>query len=233
MNKSIQIAGYLLVSAALTFWLSWFLMPDPGTTDAAHILQIVKQARTGVLSSVITQIISSVLFVIALCRLTQHFLPQKKITFTGIVLLNIGAMGLCADAFFHLLAYYMTDSTVHVQDDVVRVMAFMQTGGVMFLIPLLLPFFIGTLLLILGLSKQRAISKRPLWIMIAGFVTAPIIGFVCLYLFDYHGNLVSLTILGGVALAQAWMGFEWAHPDQRPARANDEAAHAYTDNSVA
>lgn len=219
--------------AAFTFWLSWFLMPDPGTTDAAHILQIVKQARTGVLSSVITQIISSILFAIALCLLSQHFLPQKKITFTGIVLLNIGAMGLCADAFFHLLAYYMTDSTVHIQEDVVRVMAFMQTGGVMFLIPLLLPFFIGTLLLTIGLNKQRVISKRPLLIMIAGFVLAPIIGIVSVYLLDHHSNLVSLTLLGGVALAQAWMGFEWAHPNQRRASVNDDAAHAYPDNSVA
>lgn len=233
MNKSIQTAGYLLIMAAFTFWLSWFLMPDPGTTDAAHILQIVKQARTGVLSSVTTQIISSMLFVIALCLLTQHLRSQKKITFTGIVLLNIGAMGMCADAFFHLLAYYMTDSTVHVQEDVVRVMAFMQTGGVMFLIPLLLPFFIGTVLLTIGLRKQRVISKRPIWIMIAGFALAPVIGFVALYLFDYHSNLVSLTILGAVALAQAWMGFEWAHPAQRSAWADDDALQTYPDNFVA
>jgi len=233
MNKSIQTAGYLLILAAFTFWLSWFLMPDPGTTDATHILQIVKQARTGVLRSVITQILSSILFVVALCLLTLHFRSQKKITFAGIVLLNIGAMGLCADAFFHLLAYYMTDSSVHLQDDVVRVMTFMQTGGVMFLIPLLLPFFIGTLLLTIGLHKQRVISKRPLLILIAGFVLAPIIAFVSLYLFDHHSNLVALTLLGGVALAQAWTGFECAHPDQRRAPADNAGVAASADNSVA
>lgn len=233
MNESTQTAGYLLMMAAVTFWLSWFFMPDPGTTDAAHILQIVKAARNGVLNSVITQIVSSILFSVALCLLSQHFLHHKKMTLTGIVLLNIGAMGLCADAFFHLLAYYMTDNTVHVQEDVVRVMAFMQTGGVIFLIPLLLPFFIGTLLLTIGLNKKGVISKRPLWIMIAGFALAPVIGLVSLYVFDHHSNLVSLTLLGGVAFAQGWMGFEWAHPDQRPTPANDDAGYTYSDHSAA
>jgi hypothetical protein len=233
MNESIQTAGYLLMMAALTFWLGWFFMPDPGTTDAAHILQIVKAARNGVLNSVITQIISSLLFSVALCLLSQHVLHHKKMTVTGIVLLNIGAMGLCADAFFHLLAYYMTDNTVHIQEDVVRVMAFMQTGGVVFLIPLLLPFFIGTWLLTIGLNKQGFISTRPLWILIAGFALALVIGLISFYALDHHSNLTSLTLLGGVAFAQAWMGFEWAHPDQRVTPANDDASYAYSDRSAA
>ncbi|SHG59818.1 hypothetical protein SAMN04488109_1009 [Chryseolinea serpens] len=233
MNESIRTAGFLLMMAAITFWLGWFFMPDPGTTDAAHILQIVKAARNGVLNSVIAQIVSSLLFSVALCLVSQHFLPHKKMTLAGIVLLNIGAMGWCVDAFFHLLAYYMTDNTVHIQEDVVRVMAFMQTGGLIFLIPLLLPFFIGTGLLTIGLNKQGIISKRPLWIMIAGFVLALVIGLVSIYVFDYHSNLASLTLLGGVAFAQAWMGFEWAHPDQCLTPANNDVGHAYSDRSAA
>nr|WP_231384508.1 hypothetical protein [Leptospira alstonii] len=46
--------------------MSWFLMPDPGTTDSAHILEIVKKSRMSVFSSVIVQIVSSVLYTVVL-----------------------------------------------------------------------------------------------------------------------------------------------------------------------
>ena len=57
--------------------------------------------------------------------------------------MGIGAMGLCADAFFHLLAWFMTDDSVTIQEDVIRVMEFMQTDALIFLVPLLLPFFMA------------------------------------------------------------------------------------------
>jgi len=169
MKKQTISTGWLLILATITFWISWFLMPDPGTTDTNHILTIVKQARLSVLCSVIIQIVSSVLYVVALFSLAQLSFPQKKITLTGIALFGIGSMGLCADAFFHLLAYFMTDDSVNIQQDVVRVMNFMQTTGVVFLIPLLLPLFIGSLVLAIGLRKQAAISRTPTIIFITSF----------------------------------------------------------------
>ena len=71
MNKQKNMTGWLLILAAITFWISWFLMPDPGSTDTQYILSAVKEARIRVLCSVVIQIITSVLYVIALFKLTK------------------------------------------------------------------------------------------------------------------------------------------------------------------
>lgn len=207
MNQN-KMTGYILIFAGVTFWISWFLMPDPGTTDAAHILAIVKEKRTSVFASVIVQIVSSAAYIVALCLMAQRYLPQRKVTFAGIVLLGIGVLGLCSDAFFHLLAFYMTDSTVNMQADVIAVMTFMQTGGVAFLVPLLLPFFIGSLLLALGLHRQRVTTKLPQLMIIAAFTLGPLSVVIGKTIFEYQGNVISLCILGLVALGQANIGVQ-------------------------
>lgn len=115
ITKRKILAGALLILAALGFFMSWYLMPDPGTTDTIHILKIVKQARIGVYSSVIIQIVSSVLYMVSLALLTQIGFPLKKITLVGVCFLGIGVLGFCSDAFFHLLAWYMTDDSVNIQ----------------------------------------------------------------------------------------------------------------------
>jgi hypothetical protein len=144
-------------------------MPDPGTTDTTHILSIVRQSRTAVMASIIVQIITSILYVIALFLLTRTSFRQKRSTMTGIILLAVGVLGLCSDAFFHLLAYFMTDDSVTIQQDVVQVMDFMQTTGVAFLLPILLPFFIGSLVLAMGLNKQLLITRTSMLIIITSF----------------------------------------------------------------
>lgn len=147
------------MAAAITFWLAWFLMPDPGTTDARHIFEIVNQIRPMVFSSVVFQIISSVLYRIVLFLLATIGRPRRK-TIIGLILWAIGTMGMCADAFFHLLAWYMTDASVTINEDVIRVMDFMQTGGVNFLIPLMLPFFIGGPMAAWGFLQTRYYFKK-------------------------------------------------------------------------
>src|SRR5262245_32417560 len=127
MKRQTNMAGYMMILAAIGFWISWFLMPDPGTTDTEHILRIVKEARNSVFASVTIQIISSVLYIFALFPLSQGIFIRKKLTLYGLILFGIGVLGLCSDAFFHLLAFYMTDSTVTVQADIITVMTFMQT----------------------------------------------------------------------------------------------------------
>jgi hypothetical protein len=207
MKNQSTFTGYVLILAAITFWLSWFLMPDPGTTDSAHILQIVKQSRNSVFASAITQICCSVLYVVALTLLAQLFLPQKKVTLVGLIFFGIGVLGMCSDAFFHLLAYYMTDSSVDIQENVVRVMEFMQTDGVIILIPILLPFFIGSILLAIGLNKQGVISKFPTWLFSLALTVGPVIAIISKKILLYQGNLVSLSILGLFAIGQAFIGF--------------------------
>jgi hypothetical protein len=181
-------------------------MPDPGTTDTRHILEIVNQSRTAVLLSVITQIISSVLYLITLFLLVKRRFSNKAIL-TGAILFGIGAMGLCADAFFHLLAYFMTDKSVTIQQDVIQVMDFMQTAGVVFLLPLLLSLFIGGLVLIIGLHKQRIISGMSQWIIIGGFGIG-IISAVSVKMNFLKEAIPVIAILGLFAAGQVLAGFQ-------------------------
>lgn len=214
MEMQKKLAGYLIILAAITFWISWFLMPDPGTTDAGHILQMVKQSRTAVFGSATIQVISSVLFVPVLFLLVRVSSAGWK-TMTGVILLAIGAMGLCADAFFHLLAYFMTDDSVNIQQDVVRVMTFMQSDALVFLVPLLLPLFIGSQVLAIGLRSQQVISRIPVLIFAGAFVIGVIGGIL--------GNAVpalkipgfTLAILGIFAIGQAWIGYDLIKTSRR------------------
>ncbi|HKC51760.1 MAG TPA: hypothetical protein VKF60_13265 [Myxococcota bacterium] len=69
MSSLARIAGGCWVGAAISFWLAWFLMPLPGTTDAALILEEVGAMSERVFWSVALQLISSALFVPALLGL--------------------------------------------------------------------------------------------------------------------------------------------------------------------
>lgn len=213
MNKQTITTAYLFILAAITFWISWLLMPDPGTTDTTHILKIVKEERSSVLASIIVQIISSVLYVAALFFLVKNF-NTKKINLTGVISLGVGAMGLCADAFFHLLAYYMTDSSVNIQQDVVRVMEFMQTDALIFLVPVLLPFFFGSLVLAFNLAKQQIVSRTSAWIISAAFIIG-ILFAVAAKAGIYQAHVPVLGILAIFAFGQAFIGFELIRTSQK------------------
>ncbi len=207
-NKVLVLAGTLWIAAAVTFWLSWFLMPDPGTTDTEHILQMVKQSRNAVLASVIVQIFSSVLFIFALFALAKTVFSLKKIYLTGIALVGVGAMGFCADAFFHLLAWYMTDSSVTIQKDVVQVMEFMQTSALNFLIPLLLPFFAGTLLLANSLRRTGITSGLPVILLSIVIIAGPAAIIIANKVFGYSGPWMSQVPIGIFAAALVLLGIE-------------------------
>jgi len=212
MNQQKIIAACTLILAAITFWVAWFLMPDPGTTDTSHILRMVKISRIPVLVSVIVQIISSVLYIVALFLLAGILPKQKTSTVAGLILLGIGAMGLCADAFFHLLAFFMTDNRISIQQDVVQVMIFMQTTGVVFLIPLLLPLFIGSLVLAIGMKKQSVVSEKPAFIFVLAFCVGIIGAIVVNRIMGYQNQVVSLVSLGLFAIGQIWIAFELNRP---------------------
>lgn len=206
MKKLSFITGGTFILAAVTFWISWLLMPDPGTTDTPHILAIVKESRNQVLASVLVQIVSSCLYVAALFCLGQLAFRQSGLTLTGIILFGIGVLGLSADAFFHLLAYFMTDPSVTVQEDVVKVMDFMQTTGVVILLPILLPFFLGGLMTAWGLSKQNKMSRTPLRILALAFITAITGAIVTKNFVPIDAKLLSMTVLGLFATGHIAMG---------------------------
>jgi len=207
MKKNTNISGYLLILASICFFASWWLMPDPGTTNTKHILSIVQQSRIQVLSSVIIQIISSVLYTIAAFVLIRNNRIQKT-AFAGSVLLAIGAMGLCADAFFHLLAYYMTSNNVTIQQDVVMVMNYMQTDALVFLIPLLLPFIAGSILLTAGLDKQAVISKWPRRTIIAALLFGLAGAIITRSAGSVSGAALSMMVLALFSVAQIHAGLQ-------------------------
>ena len=99
-----RVAGLVWVFAAVTFWAAWFLMPDAGTADPAHILAAVRAHRAGVRWSVAVQIVSSAAFVPAVV-FTRHGSTRARV---GACLVLVGAMGMAMDAVYHLAAYYMT-----------------------------------------------------------------------------------------------------------------------------
>jgi len=206
IKKNNTVTGWLLITASIGFFISWFLMPDPGTTDTTHILSIVKQSRTRVMASTIVQISTSVVYIISLFLLTRNGMYQKRTAMTGIVLLAVGVLGLCADAFFHLLAYFMTDNSVTIQQDVVRVMDFMQTTGVVFLLPILLPFFIGSLVLAIGLNKKSVITRASMSIIIVAFSTG-ILSALAEKTHISEGAPMIVT-LGLFSIGQAFIGFD-------------------------
>jgi len=214
MNKTKIFTGILFICGAIGFFISWSLMPDPGTTDASHILDIVKRSRSNVVNSVVIQIITSVVYVTALFLLTQISFPLKKESLLGVCLIGVGVLGLCSDAFFHLLAWFMTDNSVSIQRDVVRVMEFMQTEGVRFLIPLLLPFFVGGLLLAIGLRKQRLTSSLPAYVITIAFLLA-ILMVIGTKTHIYKVPVPVLFILGIFAIGQAIIGFEFLTPSRK------------------
>ncbi|MBW0432847.1 hypothetical protein HGB47_04385 [Leptospira yasudae] len=120
-----------MLITAVTFWISWFLTPDPGTTDTNHILRIVKAVREFVWISAITQIVSSACYTIALFLIADLFSPQKKTTLIGLALFGIGAMGMCADAFFHLpMLLFLTATFVGIGTAVVAKQVFGYSGRI-------------------------------------------------------------------------------------------------------
>lgn len=126
----------------------------------------------------------------------------------GIVLFGIGAMGLCSDAFFHLLAYEMTSGAVTIQDNVVKVMHLMQTEGVVVLLPILLPFFIGSLVLAIGLGNQSAISNNAAYVISAAFVLGILGTLIATKILGYQGRVVTLITLGLFSIGHAMIGLE-------------------------
>lgn len=200
-------SGVLFVLAGLTFLLGWLLMPDAGTNDAAHILQVVSNHRQGVWWSVIIHLFSSLLFVVAVVGLqTESRASKSKTMRVGASLVLMGAMGVCLDAFFHLVAYYLTAPGV-VAQAVLEPMRLLQTQGIAFLVPLLLALVIGGGVYSAGCYHIDATSpwaKRVfilalVWIVFGGIASARL-GFNRLVLVQ---GFLSLVTLG-----YCWLGYE-------------------------
>src|SRR5262245_17889526 len=101
-----RISGWCLMLGAVAFWVGWLLMPDAGTNDAAHILEAVRAHREGVWWSSVAHLLSGVALAAGLAgTLFDGRAGASWLARVGACLALIGTQGVCADAFFHLVAY--------------------------------------------------------------------------------------------------------------------------------
>jgi hypothetical protein len=210
-----QIAGWGLIVAAGLFWLSWYLMPQPGTTDAAFILAAVARQRGQVLGSAIVQTLSAVATVPA--ALLAVRLPSRRgsrLLYLGAALLLVGAIGNGADAVYHQMAYEMTAPGVDIAA-VAPVMTRMQTEDIRLLAPLMLAFFAGAVCLAVGLARAQLAPAR-LWQV---YLLAPLLGIagrIAVTALGLGARPVALAVLAVVSAGLAWTG--WRLRTVGPAR---------------
>ena len=141
-------AAVTLALGAILLWTAWALMPDAATNDAAHILAAVSSARDSVRASAIVQLAGAALLITGLAA---EAAPERR-TRAGAVALLLGCVGMAADAVYHQLAYEMTGPGV-AREAVLPVMTRMQTVQLRPLMPLLLLFLVGAV--VLGAQRAR------------------------------------------------------------------------------
>jgi len=162
-----RAAGACLVAAGISFWLAWFLMPLPGTTDPEFILQAVGATPVGVWWSVAVQLACSALLVPgALGAALAEPVRRSGAAFAAASLVGIGATGFAADAIYHLLAYEMTLPSV-AREAMLPVMARFQSTDLAFIVPQLLALVVGVAWLAAVAARAGVASRlapRLLWI---------------------------------------------------------------------
>ncbi len=206
------MSGVALIAAAALFWLAWLLMPGVGVTDPRQILELVGAARLSVAASVVTQLVSAVLYVIALVGVISHSrLGRSRGVRSGATLLIVGAMGSAADAVLHLLAYAMTAPGVD-RAAAIPVMAFMQGPGLVMLAPLLLSFFVGGAVLAFARTGLLSRWNGPLHL---SSVVLAIVGGSLASAGWMSPRLVGLVVLATISVAQAWTGMSFALHDRQ------------------
>jgi hypothetical protein len=177
-------------------------MPDAGTADPAHILAEVRAHRDAVRWSVLIQIVSSAAFVPAVI-LARPTCPRAML---GACLVLVGATGMAMDAVYHLAAHYMTADGVD-PAAVLEPMRLLQTDGLAFLVPLLLPFLFGGWVFAAGLRREGTLSRWPGRVFAAAFGFAAT-GAVAVAGLGADRHAVVLTFLGLIAVGYAWTGLD-------------------------
>src|SRR4029453_12439425 len=113
-------------------------------------------------------------------------------------------MGSAADAVFHLLAYAMVGPGID-RAAVTPLMERMQGPGLVFILPLLASFFLGSWLLSVGLVRAGVVARLQPWsfglaLALAGIGGSRAAGS------PLAARMVGLAVLGIVSAAQAWLG---------------------------
>jgi hypothetical protein len=218
MRDTRSVGGACLLAAAISFWLAWFWMPMPGTTDVGFILAQVGATPERVWLSVAVQMISSALFVPGLLAFAlAPELRTSRLGFAAASLAGIGATGFAADAVYHLLAYEMVQPGVS-RDAMLPVMARFQSADLVFVAPQLVALLVGLGLVSLAASRAGLVPRaNPL--LHAAALALAVVGGVAANATGQGRRLLALTVLALFSLAVAWVGVALARSrGERPFR---------------
>lgn len=159
MSDSRRFGGVCLIAASISFFLAWLLMPMPGTTDVAYILENVAKTTDRVWLSVAIQLVSSALFVPGiLAFVTTEELRGSRQGFAAASLAGVGATGLAADAIYHLLAYEMVQPGIP-RDAMIPLMTRFQREDLVFVAPQLVALLLGLAGMSLVASRSGVVSR--------------------------------------------------------------------------
>ena len=191
------------MAVALLFWLSWFLMPEPGTVDAAFILRAIAGQRGLVLLSAMVQTLCAVAIVPA--AMSVSGMPSRLVQI-GVLLSLVGALGNAADAVYHQMAYEMTAPDVD-RAAMLPVMTRMQTEQIWLLVPLLLSFFPGAACLCIGLARE---GHAPAWVgrLFASALGLGLVGLAAARTVGISPRPITLAALALFSLGIATTGWE-------------------------
>ena len=211
MQDSRSVGGICLAAAALAFWLAWFLMPMPGTTDVAFILAQVGATPERVWLSVALQLVSSALFVPGLLAFAVSTEPRSpRLGFAAASLAGIGATGFAADAIYHLLAYEMVQPGIE-RAAMIPLMARFQSADLVFVAPQLVALLVGLALVSLAAARAGLVPRANPRLHLAALGLA-VVGGAFANATGQGRRVVALCVLALFSLAVAWVGVALARP---------------------
>ena len=203
-----SLSGILFIVAAVTFVLGWMLMPVGGTADPVHILKAVSGRRSMVWWSVVVHIVSGLAFTAAVAGVqADPRANQSRLAQIGAWLVIVEPIGVCMDALFHLVAYYLTADGVR-PVAVLEPMRLLQTKGLAFLVPLLVALIVGGVVCAVGLWRADVTTARPWQIITGGIVVGVIGGALAATGPAAWRRPLVLTFLVLLALGYRWIGLD-------------------------
>lgn len=202
-----RLSGWMLILGVVTFWVSWVLMPMPGTTDPAFILEAVAAVRPQVLASCVLQLISAAAWVVGLVIAVAPAAARGRVAWwTGASLLAIGMTTSAADAIYHLAAYELTHPDV-APEAALPVMTRMQGPDLVFLLPGVAAFFAGLVLFVVAGVRTNLVPRAAAWLMA---LAVPCAAARALLPGTAAPRVAGLLVLACIVAPVAWMGWRLA-----------------------
>lgn len=200
--------------ASAGFWLAWSLMPGVGVTDTDTIFALIGQHRSAVFASVIVQLLSAAAYAPGVVGLLGTGLGRSsRLLRAGGVLLLLGAMGSAADAIFHLVAVEMTAPGID-RASMAIVMRRLQGPDLWLILPLVLAWFAGHVVVAIALRRRDALCRAALWLL-AGLPVLAALGALARWADLIAGRAVGLAVLGAMAGSLLLVGWSLAKDGER------------------